>query len=270
MKKMKAGTFLVLPVLTFAATQPNTLSPQERRDGWVLLFDGKSMKGWEDPSEKLPAGNAWAVENGAIRTRYKPRITEDLFSKRKFRDFELSFEWRISPGGNSGVKYRIQDHLFVHKPNPGERFEASVQRSFDQPIKGRPDNGQDYVIGFEYQLTDDSMNRDARGNSTHSAGALYDMVAPAGVVLKPVGEWNESRIVVQGNHVEHWLNGVKVVDAQLDAPAVLAGAEKRWRDAPKVRELLTKQPEKESPISLQNHGDDAWFRSIKVRELKSK
>lgn len=265
---MKATILLLTSVAGLSGQQPNTLTYEERRAGWTLLFDGKSLKGWDDPSRKVPAGNAWTVEEGSIRSRYRPRITEDLFSNRKFRDFELRFDWRISPGGNSGVKYRIQEHLFVHRPNPGERFEASVQRSFDQPIKGRPDKGQDYVIGFEYQITDNAANADARSRGTHSCGALYDMVAPQGVQLKPVGQWNESKIVVRGKHVEHWLNGVKVVDAQLDSEAVIEGVKARWKDAPRVADLLIRQPESKTPISLQNHGDDAWFRNIKIRELK--
>jgi len=265
---MKASILLLASATILSAAQPNTLTPDEKRDGWILLFDGKSLKGWEDPSDMVPAGNAWTTQEGELRARYRPRITEDLFTKRKFRDFEFRFEWRISPGGNSGVKYRIQDHLFVHQPKPGERFEASVQRSFVEPIKGRPDKGQDYVIGFEYQMTDDAMNSDAKSKSTHSAGALYDMVAPSGAVLKPAGEWNSGRIVVNGKHVEHWLNDVKVVDSQLDSTAALEGIRKRWNDAPKVLDFLTRQPEAESPISLQNHGDDARFRNLKIRAIK--
>ncbi len=258
----------ILLTAAWAAAQPNTLTPQEKKDGWILLFDGKTLNGWVDPRQKTPPGDAWSIEDGCIRTIKDARITEDLFTQRKFRDFDLAFEWRISPGGNSGVKYRIQDTIWIVPSKPHERFEAQVERSLAEPIKTRPDHGQDYVVGFEYQITDDRSNGDAKSNSKHTAGALYDMVAPTGVVLKPVGEFNQSHIIVRGEHVEHWLNGVKVVDSSLNSPAAMEGINKRWSVAPQVLALLAKQPKKDCPVSLQNHGDDAWFRSIKVKILK--
>ncbi len=249
---------------------PNTLTPEEKSAGWMLLFDGKTMRGWDDTRSKKPPSNAWTIQDGCLKAQAKSLITEDLFSKRRFRDFELSYEWRISSGGNSGLKYRIQDHLFIAPADPNipkERFEAKVERSFANRIKQRPVKGQDYVIGFEYQMTDDTKNDDALGNKKHTAGALYDMVAPSSAASKPIGEFNQSRIVLRGNHVEHWLNGVKVVDASLDSQEAMEGIKTRWAAAPHVYDLLAKQPRKDCPISLQNHGDEAWFRSIKVREL---
>ncbi len=123
------------------------------------------------------------------------------------------------------------------------------------------------MAGFEYQLTDDLSNSDATSNFKHTAGALYDMVGPSAHATKPVGEFNHSRIVVRGNHVEHWMNGVKVVDSTLDSPAAMEGIGKRWSVAPKMLDMLSKQPKKDCPISLQNHGDEAWFRNIKIRRL---
>ncbi len=252
-----------------AAAQPNTLTSEEKKAGWILLFDGKTMKGWVDPSKETPPGNAWSIVDGTLKATQHANITEDLFTERKFRDFELAFEWKISPAGNSGIKYRIQEHLYLKAPEKGERFENSVERYFQNRITQRPaEHAQDYVIGFEYQLTDNTSNKDALSRPTHSAGALYDMVAPKGVVTKPVGEFNQSRLIVKGKHVEHWLNGVKVVESTLDSPEALAGVSKRWEAAPHVRDLLVKQPVAECPISLQNHGDEAWFRNIKIRELK--
>jgi hypothetical protein len=150
---------------------------------------------------------------------------------------------------------------------PGEKFEASVQRSFEHRTGQRPDKGQDYVVGFEYQLTDDAKNSDAKSNEKHTAGALYDMVAPSKPAARKVGDFNQSRILLRGNHVEHWLNGVKVVDASLDDPSALAGIDKRWSIVPTVHHLLSSQPKKDCPISLQNHGDAAWFRDIKIRRI---
>jgi len=249
---------------------PNTLTAVEQRAGWILLFDGTTMNGWDDPRMKSPPGDAWSIEDGCLKANRHPQITEDLFTRDTFRDFELVFEWRISPAGNSGVKYRIQNHWFVapHEPGaPRETFEQSVERSFAHPVSERPARGQDYVIGFEYQITDDTRNGDAKSHIKHTAGALYDMVAPSTPATRPVGEFNTSRILLRGSQVEHWMNGVKVVDSALDSADALRGIEKRWRDAPHVLELLAKQPKKSCLISLQNHGDEAWFRNIKIRRL---
>jgi hypothetical protein len=244
----------------------NALTPDEQRAGWTLLFDGKTMNGWDDPRLKSPAGDAWTIEDGCLKAKAHPRITEDLFTKENFRDFELAFDWRISPRGNSGVKYRIQEHLFV-APDGKQKFEQAVERSFHDPVAGRPSKGQDYVIGFEYQMLDDDLNADARNGLKHTSGALYDMVAPSARLTKPVGEFNHSVIVLRGNHVEHWMNGVKVVDSALDSPDALQGIKSRWGVAPHVYDLLATQPKKDCPISLQNHGDEAWFRNIKIRKL---
>jgi hypothetical protein len=262
---MRFFLLMMAAPLLAAAQQHNTLTPAEKKAGWILLFDGKTMNHWVDPRQKTPPGDAWTIEDGCLKALSHAKLTEDLFSKDTYRDFELSYEWRISPGGNSGVKYRIQKHLFL--PGAHERFELQVEHSFEHPVSGRPEKGQDYVIGFEYQMTDDASNRDALSNPKHTAGALYDMVTPSKAAAKPAGEFNQSRIVVKGKHVEHWLNGVKVVDSSLDSPAAMEGIHKRWAVAPHVLELLSKQPVEDCQISLQNHGDDAWFRDIKIRRL---
>src|ERR1700694_511471 len=225
-------TALLVSVAANGAT--NALTPEEKSAGWVLLFDGKSMKGWVDPRQKTPPGDGWTIDDGCLKATSKPRYREDLFSQQTFRDFDLVFDWRISPAGNSGVKYRIQDHLFVLPLQPNEKFEASVQRSFEHRTNVRPAKGEDYVLGFEYQMTDDTANTDAKANAKHTAGALYDMVAPSSAAARPVGEFNHSRIVLRGNHVEHWLNGVKVVDSALDSPPALAGIQQRGSGAAHV------------------------------------
>jgi hypothetical protein len=252
-----------------AASLPNTLTAEEQAAGWVLLFDGKTMSGWDDPGAKNPAGDAWSIEDGCLKANANPRITEDLFTRDSFSDFELAFEWRISRAGNSGLKYRIQEHRFLVPKPPGsgpERFEQSVERSLGGEAAPRPAHGQDYVIGFEYQLIDDALASDAKFEK-HTAGALYDMIAPAANATRPVGEFNESRLIVRGNHVEHWMNGLKVVDGDLNAPEVLAGIRSRWGAGSRVYQLLATQPRKSCPISLQNHGDAAWFRSIRIHRL---
>ena len=254
---------------------PNTLTAEEKAAGWRLLFDGRTLRGWEDPAEETPPGDAWTVEAGCIKAVARPRIREDLFTLESFEDFELVFDWKISPRGNSGVKYRVQDRavLIKGKTNPNaKRFEDIVDyelehRVGDRSKIGPEDKMEEYVIAFEYQLIDDQGHPDARHGGDHVTGAIYSMVAPSAHPTKPAGQWNRSRIVLRGNHVEHWLNGEKVVDADLDAEEIRAGLEKRWgKDSPVYR-LLAEQPKKRTPIALQHHNDEAWFRNIKIRPL---
>ena len=237
------------------------------QSGWVALFDGKTMAGWDDPRQKAPPGDAWTIEDGCLKANRGPHITEDLFTTDTFRDFELAFEWKVAPGANSGVKYRIQDRLFL-APYPGHSFEDQVNYSMLHKPAARPDHGQEYVVGFEYQLLDNARNPDGRAGASHQAGALYDIVGPAQDATRPVGQFNESRLVVKGNHVEHWLNGVKVVEADLDSVLAAERIARRWGQGTPVTGALTTQPRKLCPISLQNHGGDAWFRNIRIRRLE--
>ncbi len=248
------------------SAQENQLTPAEKSEGWKLLFNGKDMSGWDDPRQKNPAGDAWTLEDGCLKAQAHAGITEDLFTQATFGDFELVFDWRISTGGNSGVKYRIQDHVFLHSGYSG-RFEDLVNLSLRDRRTDRPAKGQDYVIGFEYQILDNARNSDARAGLSHTAGALYDMVPPERDATRPVGQFNHSRIVLKGHHVEQWLNNVLVVDADLSAPAVKDHIAKRWSADSPVYNLLAGQPKQLCPISLQNHGDEVWFRNIKIRVI---
>lgn len=238
----------------------------QAQSAWVSLFDGKTMAGWDDPRQKVPPGDAWSIDDGCLKANAGAHITEDLFTKDVFHDFELTWEWKVAPGANSGVKYRIQDKVFLaHLPAHG--FEDLVNVSLKNRPSERPDHGQEYVVGFEYQILDNTRNSDARVGTSHQAGALYDIVGPSKDATRPVGEFNESRLVVKGNHVEHWLNGAKVVEADLDSPLAAEHIAHRWGNGTPVTIDLTKQPRKDCPISLQNHGGDTWFRNIRIRRL---
>jgi len=278
---MLAGTpawLLALAGPGLAAAQPpalNALTAEEKAAGWKLLFDGRTMTGWDDPSRKTPPGDSWVIEDGCLKSVLRPRIREPLVTTGAFGDFELVFDWRISQRGNSGVKYRIQDQALLEQgkldPN-ARRFEDVVDYELRRRLGHRDRIApnvrvQEYLIGFEYQLIDDHGHPDAKRGANRTSGAIYGLVAPRRSMARPVGQFNHSRIVLRGNHVEHWLNGVKVVEAELNSKEIAAGLAKRWTTSSRVYELLTQQPHKVTPIALQHHNDEAWFRNLKIRPL---
>ncbi|MBK5290107.1 MAG: DUF1080 domain-containing protein [Acidobacteriia bacterium] len=251
-----------------AADVPNQLNAAEKAAGWKLLFDGKSMEGWKDVRKNTPAGGSWTIEDGALKSVPHPKLREDLFTAETFGDFELSWEWKIGAKGNSGLKYRIQDRFFVDERRIKEfkRFEELANDAIRTRKTKRTEATQEYIVGFEYQMIDDAGHADARRGGYYQTGALYSMIAASQSAAKPVGEFNHSRVVVKGNHIEHWLNGVKVVDGELNAAATLEKTAARWTTDSPIYKALAEQPKKRCPIALQNHGDAAWFRSIKIRK----
>jgi hypothetical protein len=248
----------------------NVLTAEEKAAGWQLLFDGKSFAGWEDPKRKDPPGDSWTIEEGCLKARSRPQRRDDLLTLDTFDDFELRFEWRISPRGNSGVKYRIQDRFYLDERRILEfkRFEDLANDAIRRRATPRAEATQEYIVGFEYQVIDDSGHADARRGAYYQAGALYDMIAPAKANAKPVGEFNEARIVVRGTRIEHWLNGEKVLEGDLRAEAIRQRVERRWTSESPIYDLLVRQPKRATPIGLQNHNDEAWFRNIKIRRLR--
>ena len=245
---------LVLTVLTVLTgptvltAQPNLLSASEQAAGWRLLFDGQSLRGWRGLGyDSVPTAH-WKVENGAIRKVPNgeiPRLPDgqparggDLMTLARFADFELAWEWKIGRAGNSGIKYNVSEELSIAvAPNHA-------------------------AIGFEYQLLDDSLAEDNK-LASHRAGALYDMIPPSDAKrLLPAGEWNSSRLLFRGNHAEHWLNGVKVVEFDLGTVRVDS-----LLRASKYRNIKDFAVRKQGHIVLQDHGEEIFFRSIKLREL---
>ena len=245
----------------------NLVTPRETAAGWKLLFNGRDFSHWEDPARKSPAGDSFVIADGCLKAVANARIVEDLFSKENYGDFELEWDWKISPGGNSGLKYRIQDRVFLNG-QLAPRFEDKVNQALANRPAGRSSRGLEYVVGFEYQITDNVGNSDAvHGGPRHQTAALYDIFPPLADHTRPVGEFNRSRLIVLGKHFEHWLNGEKVLEGDLDAPDVARSMTKRWGEHSPAWELLVKQPHARCPISLQNHGDEAWFKNIRIHPL---
>jgi hypothetical protein len=262
---MRKGLFLLLlAACAFAAD--NQLTPAEEGAGWRLLFDGKTFTGWEDPGRKSPPGDSFVIEDGCLKATARPRMSEDLYTSDTYEDFELEFDWKISRAGNAGVKYRIQKRVMLLDQGP-RRFEDQVILAIQNPRSDRPVRGAEYVIGFEYQITDNAENSDARRGPLYQTAAMYGMFPALKDVTRPRGEFNHSRVVVRGDRVEHWLNGEKVLEASLKAPEIAASVAGRWGEGSPVYDLLVRQPVKACQIALQNHGDEAWFKNIKIRKL---
>ena len=254
--------------LAFAQAH-NTLTPVEKAAGWKLLFYGQSMKGWQPT-----AAGTWAIEDGCLKSLSKPVLREDLISTETYGDFEMTFEWKVAPGANSGVKYKIQDTVLVdeHQLPNKMPFEQQVAyfiktRSAKKELVKAGSDAQVYPVAFEYQVIDDAKHPDAIRNASSRAGALYRMAAPAQAAAKPVGEFNQGRIVLRGKHVQHFLNGIKVVEIDLDAPQVRASIEQRWAAGNPVRDLLETMPKALAPVAIQHHNDVAWYRNVKIRPL---
>jgi len=227
----------------------NTLTETEKTEGWVLLFDGKTFNGWRCLGQKgIPEGH-WIIQNGAIKKvpsgevplqeDGQPVEGGDLMTVGTFENFELSLEWKISPAGNSGIKYNVSEDMSTSHP---------------------PEHA---ALGFEYQILDDEMHPDAKAGENRTAAALYDMIAPGGKTLKPVGEYNTARITFNGNHGEHWLNGIKVLEYDLGTPRM-----ESLLAASKYRNIPGFAMKRKGHIVLQDHTDEVWFRNIKIREIK--
>jgi len=239
----------------------------------VSLFDGKTFKGWRDVSKLKVPGNGFSIDDGAIKSNKKPWINEDLFSLGEYTDFELEFEWKVSPGGNSGIKYRLQDAVFMNESieRPVKKFEETLRDEYTRRPSDRTklkptEHGQLYTVAFEFQLIDDN-NYSYKLPDQQKTGALYSFIGPSKLTSKKAGEWNTAKLVVKGDHVEHWVNGEKVVDVSLKSPEIAKGAKARWGETHPVYKLLVDQPKKKSPILIQNHGDEAWFRNLRLRPL---
>ena len=236
-RRLALAVFAV--TLAVRAADPNTLTDAERREGWRLLFDGKTTAGWVEVTGKPFPANCWDIQDGALHTLVRTSF-QDIRTVDSFGSYDLRFEWKILAKGNTGLKYLIQ------------RVDDWTNAGGRQARARAP----------EYQLADDA-NDDAGSDPRRAAASLYSVLAPTIKVTPKIGEYNQSRIVVQGKHVEHWLNGVKVLTFELDAPEV----EKLLRshlakDASPGAPLSYK-----TPISLQNHASEAWLRNIKLRPL---
>ena len=241
MKNNQKRLWLMVPVLllTLGACQPG-MQPEEPPEAeepaneWMPLFNGKDLTGWRGfRMEETPPG--WKVSDGTLHfdAEHGGEGYGDLTTVDQYADFELELEWKISPGGNSGVLFRVTE-----------------------------DHEQEFHTGPEVQVLDGAEEYYPGLDDTQQTGGNYALHPPAKDVVKPVGEWNQLRLVVDGAHVEQWLNGEKLVEYEL------------WTDAWKALVAASKFVEwpqygmnKKGHIVLQDHGAAVWYRNLRIRLL---
>ena len=213
--------------------QYNVLTDIEKEDGWKLLFDGKTTKGWRG-FNRDSIGSGWSVEDGfLVAPGLGGDIGGDVISEEQFENFDLKLEWKVTQGGNSGIFFHVLEG--------------------DYPAV--------YATGPEYQLIDD-IGFPQKLEDGQTSGANYAMNPPENAKIKPAGEWNSSEIIVNGPHVIHYLNGIKVVEYDLWT--------KEWEELVK-KSKWNKYPDygkaKKGHLGLQDHGNKIYFRNIKIKVL---
>ena len=222
-----SGLILSIQSSLNAEPAPNTLSAEEKAQGWKLLFDGKKIEGWRLYDKNSFPTQGWVVENGTLHKQAKIR-GGNIMTEKAYENFEFSWDWKMGAMGNNGVKYFI-----------------IPQRKA--------------AIGHEYQMIDDVDVKEA--NSSNAS--FYLIAAPKkDKPSKAMGEWNRSKIVVKGKHVEHWLNGEKVLEYECGSPTIMEqSAKTKFKKWPSFGKKF------KGHILLTDHKDPCWFRTLKIREL---
>ena len=223
---------LLLAAVAFLSVGP--VSAQK----WISLFDGKSteaLRGYK--MDTFPEG-VWTVKNGALVTVPKTKNV-DLVSKERFKDFELEYEWAVDTAANSGVFFHVQEKQAMESGNG---------------------NSPNWLENFEIQILDDKYFNDTA--AVRSAGSLYDLMTPKNKSLKPIGQFNQARLIHQAGHVEHWLNGKKILEFEIGSPEMKAIlAKSKFKNNPNYH------TDTEGHLMFQHHGQRAYYRNIRVRRL---
>ena len=236
------------------AVEPNTVSADEQKAGWKLLWDGKTGKGWRSAKAEDFPTRGWTIQDGVL-TVHENKGGEsagggDIITRKRYNNFELTADFRLTPGANSGIKIFVQPKI---SPVDKQTGKATAVGS---------------AIGMEFQVLDDELHPDAKlgRDGDRTIGSLYDLMpAPKDKKVLPVGEWNHARILSHGQHVEFWLNGQKTVEFERGSPEFRQHvAESKFKDIPEFGEWA------DGHILLQEHGNEVSFRNVKIRELSEK
>ena len=225
--------FLFLMTAFGQAKKPNTLTKKEKKQGWILLFDGITSNGWTKSNGQAFPEKGWEIKDGILKLAENAKAG-DIVTVDEYSDFDFSLDFRLSPTCNSGIKY-----FYYNYPKGGS-------------------------LGMEFQLLDDKLSDDNK-KANHLCGSLYDIIPSDETVKKmnKIGEWNNARIVSKGKHVEHWLNGIKVVEYDRGSEAYLAGvALSKYKTEPVFGTI------EKGRILLQDHNHEISFRNIKIRKLQ--
>jgi hypothetical protein len=235
------ASFLVAPALAQESTPPNTLTKQEKKEGWKLLFDGKAPTGWRGAYKAGFPEKGWEVRDGMLIVQPsgggEAANGGDIVTVDEYSNFDLKVDFKLTEGANSGIKYFVTEQ---QPQTPGS------------------------AIGLEYQLLDDARHPDAKLgiNGNRTLASLYDVMPATNKKSNPIGEWNVARILVKGRYVEHWLNGIKVLEYERGGKEFLAHkAESKFKD----RKDFGEAPK--GHILLQDHGNQVFFRNIKIKVL---
>jgi hypothetical protein len=233
MKKILIAFAALTLIMSFMLKEEkdNTLTKKEKKEGWVLLFDGKTTTGWRAYKNKEQDG--WAVKDGQLYCK-EDGVTKraDMITADQYENYEFQIDWKISPKKNSGIIYMVTE-----------------------------DNGASYESGPEYQLIDD-LGYPNKLSEKQLSGSNYDMQAPSAKLAKPVGEFNHTKIVINKGHVEHWLNGTKVVEYEL-----WSDAWNQQKENSKWKNVKPYGMSKKGYIALQDHGGGIAFKNIKIKPL---
>lgn len=240
---MKKILFLALAAAmsySYGFAQDNTLSAKEKKDGWKLLFDGKSFNGWHTYGYSK-VGNAWQVTDGTLHLNvanmkdWPKNESKDILTNDSYQNFDLKVDWKIAKGGNSGIIFYVKED------------KAKYQNT--------------YETGLEMQVLDNNGHPDAKIHK-HRAGDLYDLIASSSEPVKPAEQWNHAEIISKNGKLDLYLNGVHVVSTTLWNEAwkkLVAGS--KFKSMPDFGTF------KNGKIALQEHGEEVWFKNIKIKKL---
>jgi Domain of Unknown Function (DUF1080) len=250
-KNIRLQPLTLDPPVTENQIPPNTLTGQEKTEGWKLLWDGQTTDGWRSPKGDSFPNKSWVIKDGELSVvssgNAEAQAGGDIITRDRYANFELVADFKITPGCNSGIKIFVQPNI-----SPIDK------------VTGKP-TAVGSAIGLEYQILDDAKHPDAKlgYDGDRRLGALYDLLpCDPSKPVNPVGEWNTARIVSRGNHVEHWLNGKKILEYDRGSPAFRAAvSQSKFKDIPDFGEWS------DGHILLQEHGSAVSFRNIKLREL---